>query len=59
MKVGETVEIEAEFEDPDPVDLDALWEKWGRHPKTTGIRQGNFAPVCCQSTQMLSFMVAV
>lgn len=29
VKSGEKVEIEAEFDDPDPVDLEALWEKWG------------------------------
>jgi len=29
VKSGEKVEIEAEISDNDPVDLDALWEKWG------------------------------
>ena len=36
VKAGETVEIEAEFEDPDPIDLDALWEKWGAILKQQG-----------------------
>ncbi|WP_346860837.1 nucleoside hydrolase-like domain-containing protein [uncultured Draconibacterium sp.] len=29
VKSGELVEIEAKISDPDPVDYDALWEKWG------------------------------
>ena len=36
VKAGDTVEIEAESEDPDPVDLDALWEKWGAILKQQG-----------------------
>lgn len=37
VKAGEKVEIEAEFNDPDPVDLDALWEKWGPILKQQGL----------------------
>lgn len=36
VKSGETVEIEAKINDPDPIDMDALWEKWGDIMKQQG-----------------------
>ncbi|WP_346864089.1 nucleoside hydrolase-like domain-containing protein [uncultured Draconibacterium sp.] len=65
VKSGELVEIEAEINDPDPVDLEALWEKMGPIVQQRGYdksilpalaaRQPKFSPLWWQYVEAGSY----
>ncbi|WP_346859649.1 cadherin repeat domain-containing protein [uncultured Draconibacterium sp.] len=65
VKSGELVEIEAEINDPDPVDLEALWERMGPIVQQRGYdksilpalaaRQPKFSPLWWQYVEAGSY----
>lgn len=45
VKSGETVVLEAEYSDPDPLDIDGLWESYKAVFEQQGIDRVKFAPI--------------
>jgi len=45
VKSGEKVVLECEFEDPDPLDIDGLWEAFGPVFQQQGIDKTKFPPI--------------